>query len=188
MEKELINYIKSVLVFAFIGLLCGIFKNYVIIDFFDENIKNLVGISSYTSMTISLIFSSIILGVIGFLCFTINDICQMKIPYRELSKASSNFIYTLLLFEIIKVVLVVIVLYDELQLIQIDETFKSKLESTNWFYYNNLAEKTSTFSALFIFLASFKINTPINYKKLLNIIIMIIIIYGSLFISKMKWF
>jgi flagellar biosynthesis protein FlhB len=62
-EKNLLKIIIAIVFFAMLAFLAGILKNYAILNSMDENIKNVVGIASYTSLLVSLMISCIVLGL-----------------------------------------------------------------------------------------------------------------------------
>lgn len=50
MDKSYYTIIKIIFIFFLISLTSNIIKNFMILSYFDEDIKNMVGISSYASL------------------------------------------------------------------------------------------------------------------------------------------
>ncbi len=185
MEQNFSKIIKNIILFGLLSSLLGILKNYIILDVFDDDVKNIAGLSSYTSLFVSIIISCIVLALVSFICFIIIDLFELKVKAIEFSSSFINFIYALILAEIIKAFLVVFVLNDELNDLIVDETFNEQFSNTNWYFLNYITENVSIIIGILIFILSFKELTQTN--KLLQVVLLSFIIAISLFISNMEW-
>lgn len=185
MEQYFSKIIKTVIIFGFLSSLLGVLKNYIILDIFDDDVKNIAGLSSYTSLFVSIIISCIILVLVSFICLIVIDLFELKVKAIDFSSAFINFIYVLMLAEMIKYFLAVFVLNDELKDLIIDETFNEQFSNTNWYFLNYMTENASIIIGILIFILSFKELTKMN--KLIQIILLSIIITISLFISNIEW-
>jgi hypothetical protein len=185
MEQNFSKIIKTIILFGLLSCLLGVLKNYIILDIFDGDVKNIAGLSSYTSLFVSIIISCIVLALVGFICFMVIDLFELQINTVEFSSSFINFIYILFLAEILKGGLVVFVLNDELNDLIVDETFEEQLKNTSWFFFNNIAENISIMIGILTFIMSFKKLTKAT--KLLEVILLSITIGIGLFISNMDW-
>lgn len=186
MEQSFSNIVKTIVFFAVLSFLTGVVKNQFILNSFDQDIRTIIGITSYTSMIVSLLISCIIFGLIAYICFIILDLTRSKIDLPEFSSAFRNFIYILMSFEIIKTILVFVILDKEFVKIAINNGFEENLKNTNWFFYNNLTEIISVLIGILVFTFSFKKISNIN--KLLQVFFLSIIIGVCIFLSNLKWF
>lgn len=185
MEQKFLKILKTIILFSLLSSLIGVLKNYIILDIFDDDVKNIAGLSSYTSLFVSIIISCIVLALVGFICFMVIDLFELKVKAIEFSFSFINFIYVLILAEIIKAFLVVFVLNDELNDLIVDETFNEQFSNTNWYFLNYITENVSIIIGILIFILSFKELTQTN--KLLQVVLLSFIIAISLFISNMEW-
>ena len=185
MEQNFSKILKTIILFGLLSSLIGILKNYIILDIFDDDVKNIAGLSSYTSLFVSIIISCIVLALVGFTCFMVIDLFELQVKTIEFSSSFINFIYILLLAEIFKGFLVAFVLKNELNNLIVDETFEEQLRNTSWFFFNNITENISILIGILTFIISFKELTKTT--KLLQVILLSITIGIGLFISNMDW-
>ena len=185
MDKSYYTIIKIIFIFFLISLTSNIIKNFMILSYFDEDIKNMVGISSYASLIIGISFSCIVLVIVSYICYIVIDIFQLNIALSEFSESFQIFIYFLAIGELIKLLLAFLILDNELSFLVVDETFLKQFEATKWFHYNSLVEKCIVPLSAVVFVFSFK-NLG-DTKRMRNVIVLSIIILTSVIISSIKW-
>ncbi len=185
MEKEFSNIIKTIIYFGIYALVVGVVKNSYIINMFDEELQQIIGISSYTSMTIALLISCIVLGIIGYIGFIVLDLFKANIDKGEFSIAYANFIYVFFFSEAVKLLLVLFVLDYEFQDLIVDDSFNEQLTHTHWYYLRRITETLTVIVGLIIFLCSFK--GLLKTKKLVQVVSFSLVIGACIFVSNMKW-
>lgn len=185
MDSSHYKVVKLTLIFFMISLFCNLFKNFMIVSHFNEEVKSVVGISSYTSLIVGIIFTCIILLITSYICFVVIEIFDLNISLLEFSKSFQIMIYVLALGELLKLILALAILDDELRFLTIDDTFLEQFEATKWFYYNSFIEKGIMFLSLIFFIFSFK---KLNeFKRLIHIAILSFLILFSIIISSINW-
>ncbi|WP_136465846.1 hypothetical protein [Flagellimonas onchidii] len=191
-RKSLSEIVKTILIFGLTSLVCGAAKNHLILNFFNDDVKNIATFASYTTMLISLLVSCIVLGLIALVCILMFDAIKFSeiftgsIELNEFSKSYQNFIYVLMSGEFIKVFLVVFYLSKELPDIDIDTTFQSQLYNTDWFFYNSVSELFILFLANIVFIISFRDITK-GYR-VFGIFLLSLTIGVTTYISNTSWF
>ncbi len=185
MEKDLSYIIKTIIYFGVFSLVVGVVKNSYIVSMFDEELQQIIGISSYTSMTVALLVSCMVLGLVGYIGFIILDLFKTNIDKGEFSIAYANFIYVFFFSEAVKLLLVLFVLDYEFQDLIVDDSFNEQLKHTHWYYLNSITETLTVVVGLIIFLCSFK--GLLKTKKLVQVVSFSLVIGGCIFMSNMKW-
>ncbi len=183
MEQNFSKILKTIILFGLFSCLLGILKNYIILEIFDDDVKNIAGLSSYTSLFISIIIPCIVLALVSFICFIVIDLFELEVKTIEFSSSFINFIYILILAELVKGFLVLFVLNDELNDLIVDETFNEQLSNTSWFFLNDMIENISILTGILIFIISFKGLS--KRTKLLQVALLSITTGIGLFISNM---
>lgn len=186
MEFNLAKILKLIVFFGISASISGFIKIYLILQIFEDNLKDIAGISGYVSMLVGVITSCIILGVTAYICsILITFLKKSRVQINEFADAYNILIYILILAEVLKLFLMIIFLQDELEYLIVDENFQKTLENTNWFYFNTMVEKIFLAIGLLTFFFSF--SNKRNKSKLTHIFILTFIISICLLISSIKW-
>lgn len=185
MDNTYYKIVKLIFIFFIISLFGSVFKNYMIISYFEDEVKSVVSIASYTSLIVGIIFTCIILVIISYICHMVIEIFDFNVTYSEFSESYQSLLYVLVLGEVIKLILALAILDNELINLTINEKFLEQLEATKWFYYNSLIEKGIIILGSIFFISSFKnLN---EFKRVVHIVILSVLILLLIVISSIKW-
>jgi|SRR5690554_671299 len=184
-QQKMFKVLLSIVLFGLTAYIFGFIKNFFFLKVFDEDVRQIAGLSSHISMLVSIIISCIILIIISFICFTIIELCDFSLSSIEFSNSFKNFVYILIFGEFIKTVIVIIFLDQEIEALVIDSSFTQQLEKTNWYYLNFLVEWAILIFGIFIFMFSFKGWN--QYRRVREILGISIIIFISLFMTGNEW-
>lgn len=183
-EKKLSEFLITIF-FYFISLvISGIFRLNNVLNILDNEIIESAKLSGYAGLITSSLFSTIVILLISFIAYLFIEIFELKIVTKTLIDGLIVSIYTLIVFEIIRIILTILIFDEAVNSIIDLESIIENLKSSEWYFYDNILKTLMIISTGVVF----GINTIKQNKNYLNVIILSVIIFLGFYISTLNVF
>ncbi len=133
MKKEIIMTLNIIILYISITIISAIVKGELIFSFFDTNTMTITRVSFYLSTVISALFSFIIMNIIFIAIWFFLVVINSTISVINYS-SSIKWVATMLIYnELIKLILALVILYDEINEFDVSISIIDNIEKTFWF-------------------------------------------------------
>jgi len=132
------NFIKYLFYYFIVMLISNYIKTNYLINSLVLNSVDIALLSGHLSSIISSIFILILFVIIVLICVFIKDIFFEEINIEIIFNAIKTVIIVFIFFELIRILLMYFVLFNEIKKIDLSGDIKQQLYDTDWYFYNSI--------------------------------------------------
>ncbi|WP_452602998.1 hypothetical protein [Pontimicrobium sp. MEBiC06410] len=185
-ENKMSKYIMYLLIYFIIVVISGVFKTNIITSVLEPEIVKPARISAYISIAVSGIFAVFLIYILSSICYFVNSLLKTKIKNITIVDALGRVILVFIGFEVVKFLMVIFMLSNDMESISLQEDLITQIENTDWFFYSKYFKYAMLLLGAYIFGVELEAKTKnVKYK---NVLALSAVLFLSLFISTVKLF